>query len=95
MITNVPQVDTIFKCALILNVPTLRKRNLHRNTRGGGGAVEEENRKSPLLVSNFGLSYLFESCTFLGLLDFLRKPASAKIRKLAYVANKDLQFKKY
>lgn len=83
-----------YKWALILNVPTLRKRNLHRNTRGGG-AVEEENRKSPLLVSNFGLSYLFESCTFLELLDFLRKPASAKIRKLAYVANKDLQFKKY
>lgn len=37
------------------------------------------------ILINFGLSYLF-----LGLLDFLRKPVSAKIKKLAIVTNKDL-----
>lgn len=80
-----------YKWALSLNVPTLRKRNLHRNKRGQWKKKTENllswcqiSNRCEILI-NFGLSYLF-----LGLLDFLRKPVSAKIKKLAIVTNKDL-----
>lgn len=54
-----------YKWALSLNVPTLRKRNLHRN-KGGQWKKKTENLLSWCQISNrceilinFGLSYLF------------------------------------